>query len=291
MRLQKTALALCFLACAAPLSAQRLLDLQVRTSALPEALSEGAGAVFWNPAAIVSFAGRAEALIVDLRGSRANGLDGTALAGAYRLDERTTFAAGYQHVGLDPIAQTSTSPLADPTAPEIDIGEHVFGAALARTLGPALSVGGIVRYARTAEIAGDEGVVEFGAGVYAQPDLPWEPAFAASARAEENGTMWNAAVAVTPPLSMADWRVALSLGTAGSPQVHGVSNRFAALLAWQDRLTLTGGLAGEPGADGRTWQPLASATLRLSRFAVGVLREQLPNDFGAMHALRFSVVF
>jgi hypothetical protein len=285
------ALALCIFASARPACAQRLLDLQVRTSALPDALAPGAAAVFWNPAAVAGLSGRGEALVVDVRGSRANGLGGTALAGAYRLDERTTFAAGYQHVGLDPIARTSTSPLADAEDPDIDIGEHVFGAALARRLSPDIVIGGIVRYARTSDVAGADGVAEFGAGVELRPRLPLAPTFAALARAEDDGTTWNGAVALATPLPAADWRVGASVGVGGSPQVHGLSHRLAALVAWQDRLTITGGLAGEPGADGRTWQPLASATLRLSRFALGVLREQLPNDFGAMHALRFSIAF
>lgn len=277
---------------AIPASGQRLLDLQVRTSAGADALAAGAAGVFWNPGAITGFEGRAEALVVDVRGSAATGLDGLALATAYRLDERTTFAAGYQHVGLEEIGRTSTSPLRDPGTEDIDIGEHVFGAALARALGEALTFGAVVRYARTAEITGGDGVIEFGAGVlYRRTDLPLQPRIGAAVRAEDDGTNWTAGVDIAPPITIGEWRLLASYGAGGSPQVDGITHRIAAVVDWRDRVLVSAGLAGEPDGPGRSWQPLASASLRVSRFAIGVLREELPNDFGAIHSLRFSIVF
>ena len=51
------------------------------------------------------------------------------------------------------------------------------------------------------------------------------------------------------------------------------------------------GMSGEPDAGGRTWRPVAAASVRLSRYVLGVMREEMANDFGAVHALRFSVAF
>jgi hypothetical protein len=279
----------CLTTTATHASAQRLLDLQVRTSAGADALATGAAAVFWNPAATASVAGRGEALVVDVRGATATGLEGFALAAAGRPQARTVVAAGYQHVGVDGIERTSTSPLQDPEETEIDVGEHVFAAALARTLSVPLAVGAVVRYVRTADIAGGDGVVEFGAGVTYRPALPLAPVLGAAARVEEDGTNWTAGIELAPPIAAADWRVRASWGVGGSPQVEGVTHRFAALVDWRALVSVSAGVAAEPDGPGRSWQPLAAATLHVNRFAIGVLREELPNDFGAIHSLRFSV--
>lgn len=291
MRSPKFAFLLLTFIIAAPASAQRLLDLQVRGSAVADALAPGAIAVFWNPAATAGFAGRAEALVVDVRGAAATGVDGLALAGAFRLDSLTSVAFGYLHVGIDGIGRTSTSPLEDPGAGDIAIGEDVFGAALARGIGEAITLGAILRYAHTAEITGGEGLFEWGLGAVYRTTLPLAPVVAAAARAEDDGANWTAGVEVAPPLRLQDWQFRASWGVGGSPQVHGATHRVSALASWRDQLLVTAGAAGEPDGEARSWQPLASASLRLSRFSIGVLREELPNDFGAIHSLRFSVAF
>lgn len=270
-------------------SAQRLLDLQVRTSAGADALATGAAAVFWNPAAAAAVAGRGEALVVDVRGAAATGLEGFALAAAGRPEPRTVVAVGYQHVGVDGIERTSTSPLQDPGEAEIDVGEHVFAAALARTLSEPFALGALVRYVRTADVAGGDGVVEFGAGLTYRSTLPLAPVFGAAARVEEDGTNWTVGIELAPPLAAADWRVRVSWGVGGSPQVEGVTHRAAAIVDWRTLVSLSAGVAAEPDGAERSWQPLAAAMLRVNRFAIGVLREELPNDFGAIHSLRFSV--
>jgi hypothetical protein len=290
VRPSKLAPILCFLCVAQPVSAQRLFDLQVRATAAPDALTPGTTAVFWNPAATVLFGGRGEALIVDVRGASPTGLDGVALAGAYHLDPRTTIAAGYQHAGIDDIRQTTDDPISVPGG-TIDVSEDMFGVALARTVGPALTFGATIRYARAAELAGGDDVVEFGAGMLFAADIPLRPTLGAAARIEEDGTNWLVGVEVAPPIALDEWTVRASAGTGESPRVHGLTHRVAAIVDWRNRVSVSAGIAGEPDGPGRTWQPLASVGVRLGRYSIGVLREQLPNDFGAIHSLRFSVMF
>jgi hypothetical protein len=275
----------------APARAQRLLDLQVRTTATADALLSGAVAVFWNPAALAGMVARAEALVVDVRGPSATDVDGIALAGAYHIDNRTTVAAGFQHVGIESIPVTTTSPLRDPASEDIEIGEQVFGAAVARGFGDELAVGAVLRYARTADIAEEDGLVEAGGGAVYRPALPLRPALGLAGRVEEDGLVWTAGVDVVPPIRARDVTLAASYGVGGSHRFHGVSHRVAAAGAWRDRISVALGAAAEPDDGAHSWQPVLSAGLRLSRYSIGVLREELPNDFGAIHTLRLSVSF
>lgn len=279
-------------AAASPAAAQRLLDLPVRAWAGADAVATGAAAAFWNPAGAALMDGRGEAALFDVLPPDATGLGGFAAAGAFRLDERMAVAVGYHHVGVDGILQTTDSPIADDATP-LDLGEDAIALAASRTLSRSLHAGVAVRYVRAAEIATDRSLVEFGAGVHLAPaTLPGRPAFGAAARAEADGVSWNAGVRATP-LVAADsaWTLGGSWGVDGGPLRIGVSHRIAAEATWRDRVALSLGLANEPGADGRTWRPLGAATLRFARYTLGVLRESMPNDFGAVHALRFTVGF
>src|SRR5690606_29318978 len=88
-----------------PASAQRLLDWPVRTTAGTAAFTAGAAAAFWNPAAAGRMDGRAEAMVVDIRGPEATTINGVALAGAVHLDGRTAVFAGYRHLSMDEIVR------------------------------------------------------------------------------------------------------------------------------------------------------------------------------------------
>lgn len=280
------------LAITAPAGAQRLIDLPVRAWAGADAVTGGAAAAFWNPAAAALVEGRAEATVFDLLAPDPTGLGAFAAAGAFRLDDRTAVAVGYHHVGVDGILQTTDSPIAEDATP-LDVGEDAFALAASRSISPVLHTGIVVRYIRAAELAEDRSVVEFGAGMLARlPDLPGAPALGAAARAEADGVAWNLGGRATP-FVVADSALAIggSWGADGGPLRIGVSHRFAAEATWRDRVTVALGAASEPDADGRTWRPLGSASLRISRYSLAVLRENMANDFGAVHALRFSVAF
>ncbi|MCI0435324.1 MAG: hypothetical protein L0271_17035 [Gemmatimonadetes bacterium] len=272
--------------------AQRVLDLPPRTTAGPDAILRGPIAVFWNPAGIGIDTGRGEAAIVDLRGPSITGLGAFGLAATWNLDERTALAAGYQHIGIDGIEETTTSPLPPSGgASLIDISENIFAIAASRRAGARATIGAGVQYVRGAGITGGENVVGIGAGAEVRPELPLEPQLGAAVNVDDEGTTWTGAVEISPIRPRGDWSLHAAWGAGGSPRFHGVSHRAAARADWSDRIAVAAGVSGEPGADGRTWDPLASISLRITRYTVSVMREELPNGFGAVHALRLSVRF
>ena len=273
--------------------AQRVLDLPLRTTAGADALASGPLAVFWNPAAIRVASARGEVTVVDVRGPQETGLAAFAVAGTWDLDPRTTLAVGFQHVGIDDIEETTTSPLpASGGSSLIEVAENVFAVAATHRAGEAVAIGAGVQYVRTAAALGGEDAVEIGAGAIVRPALPLSPRVGAAARIDDEGATWNAGIELAPAAARAGgWVFRGAWGAGGSPRFHGIAHRVSAAADWTDRVSVSAGIAGEPGAAGRTWEPVASASLRLTRYTVSVLREDLPNGFGAVHAFRLSVAF
>lgn len=273
-------------------AAQRVLDLPMRTGAGADALQVGPVAVFWNPGALGVPAGRGEVLLLDARGPTPTGLDGVGLAGVMRLDPRTAIGVGYQNVGIDDMEQTTTSPLPDDGAVPLELSENALSFAAVRLIGTSLAVGTGVRYTRGADVVGGDDVVALGAGFRYLPARGPDPVLAAGLRLDEEGAEWFAGASLSRPLGdTGDWRTGAEYGVAGSPGTVGTSHRLTANVTWRDRLRAGLGVAGEPGAYGRTWDPVGAASLRISRYVVGILREELPNDLGAVHQFRFSVTF
>jgi hypothetical protein len=276
------------LACAAgPVSGQRLLEeWQVRSTAGAEALVRGAAAVFWNPAQI-GVAGRLEATLLDLRAPGITGIDGLALAGAYRLDDRTFVAAGYEHVGVSGIEQTTDSPAGTP----LDLGENRFVAAAAHTLGTATHVGAMVRYTRLPEISAQRSVIALGAGVRSRPFAAVPLDVAAMAATEGSEAYWMAGVEFASSTPWENWSARAEYGAAGGQLAPGVTHRAAGTAEWDGRADITVGAVLEPDGGSRSLQPVLGAALRLNRYRLGAVREQLPNEFGSAYSFHFSVTF
>lgn len=274
-----------------PAAGQRLLDLPVRTWAGADAVATGAVAAFWNPAGAGILTRRGEVLVVDVLAPEPTGLGGFALAGAWQIDSATTFALGYHHVGVDGILRTGDSPLAGEATP-LDLGEDGLALAAARRVNGVFHAGIVLRYLRASEIVADRGIVEFGAGVLARPRLSFAPVLGGAVRSEEGGLAWSAGVDVTPFSSAgSEWRAGASWGAEDSPLHMGPAHRLALAGAWRDYLSVSAGMANEADAEARTWRPVLAATLRLSRYALSVMREDMANDFGALHAFRFTIAF
>ena len=284
------ALLLCALpACA---HAQRLLDLNPRPSADAEALAPGAIAVFWNPAGIARVEGRAEASFVDVRGPESTGLGGLAIAAALRLDARMVVALGFEHAGIDGIERTGTSPLPEDRRGAIDLGEDAFVAAAAHTFGEALSVGVSVDYFRAADVTQVDDGVEFGGGALFHPELPLSPVLALAARVERDATVWRTGFEVAPvQMAGSGWSMTAGYGADGGGRATSIGHRVVTGARYRDRVRVAVGAVGGGQDDDFGWVPVASAELRIARYVVGVLRETLPNDFGAVHAFRFTVRF
>jgi hypothetical protein len=174
---------------------------------------------------------------------------------------------------------------------DLEIGEDVFGLSIARALSGAFTVGATARYGRTAEVMAGDDVLELGAGAHLTIASRFEPGFGVSVRAEEEGAQWTAGADAQLPIAAEAWNVRLGYGAGAAPQYDGVSHRLAATGVWRDRFTISLGAALEPDGGDRTVLPVASGSLRLNRYALGVVREELPNDFGAIHTFRFQVTF
>lgn len=277
-----------------PAGAQRVLDLPVRTGVGADALATGPVAVFWNAGSIGIPAGRGEAVVLDTRGPTPTGLDGLGVAGVYRLDARTAIAGGFQHAGIDDIEYTTTSPLPEDGAAPFDVSENTFTLGAFRQLNGRLSAGAVVRYTRGAEIISGDGVFAVGAGLRHVLGLPagFRSALAAGAFVDGSGTDWFAGAALERPLGPSgEWMMGAQWGTRGTPRFEGLEHRLAVSGEWRERVGMGLGIAIEPGPEGRTIEPAGSVSLTISRYVIGVVRENLPNDLGAIHEFRFSVMF
>lgn len=275
-------------------AAQRVLDVPLRTGVGADALARGPVAVFWNPGSLGLPSGRGEALVVDARGPTATGLDGVALAGVYRLNDRTAVSGGFLHTGIDDIERTTTSPLPEDGATPIDLSEITFGIAAQRQLAASAAVGAVVRYTRAAEVVGGNDILAFGAGfrLAAPARSGFRPSVGAAAVLDRDGTDWFAGASVEQAIGpSARWVADAEYGVRGSPRFDGLEHRLAVSGTFRERVRVGAGIAVEPGADGRTIEPAGSVSLVISRYVVGLVREQLPNGLGAVHQFRFSVSF
>lgn len=286
-----------------PASAQRLLDdWLVRTGVGPMALQAGPTAVFWNPALVAQQATRGSAVLLQLLAPEGTGVDVVAVSGGWRLDERTTVAAGFEHFGIEGVEFTETSPEA---FWELDLGQDLFAAAVSRRMSERLWVGANAHYLRSsahldAGCAGGafsdvkcEPRDRLSVGLGARWALPLPiPAVAAGyAHNEEQRTLWGAGVEVAPKLPLQDWAGALRLGAGGGRAASGITARGAVAATWRNAVEVAAGVVAEPDARQRQWEPELSATFRVYRYELGVVREWLPNSFGTVHTFRFGVTF
>jgi hypothetical protein len=279
-------------AAAEPATGQRLLDeWRIRTTAGPEALARGAAAVFWNPAQLQAVR-RGEVMVADLRAPGITGVDGLAAAAAVTLDERTTLGIGYEHMGVNGIEQTTSSP--DGGVP-IDLAENRIALVAAHTVNPRMRFGALVQYTRlpdvTAGLTGERSVIALGAGVSYRPAdrLPLE--LAGMAATEGDAVYWMGGVDLASPEVRPGWRLHGQYGAAGSQLAPGVTHRVAVVGEWREHVELALGVASEPDGAGRALQPVLGAQLRLHRYRLGMVREELGNDFGGAWSFRFSVEF
>jgi hypothetical protein len=294
LAIRTAVLACTLLAGASTAYAQRVLDLPVRTGVGADALASGPVGIFWNPGSIGLPAGRGEALVLDARGPAPTGLDGLGVAGVYRLNNRTALGFGFQYAGIDEIQRTTTSPLPADGAVPLDVSEIAFSLAALRQAGVGSSIGLVLRYTRVSEAAGGDDVVSIGAGfrhsIAAVEAI--EPVLGAAVTVDGDGAEWVAGASLERPIGTAGaWAAGAEYGVRGSPRFSGIGHRIALTGLVAARLRVGLGVAVEPGADGSTVEPAGSASLSIGRYIVGIVREELPNDFGAVHQFRFSVAF
>jgi hypothetical protein len=69
----------------------------------------------------------------------------------------------------------------------------------------------------------------------------------------------------------------------------GLVHWLATELEWSERVMVSAGLTREPDIDTAHWAPILAASLRLNRYTLGIVRENLVNDFGATYSFRLQV--
>lgn len=268
--------------------AQRILDWPLRTTAGPEAVTRGVEAAFWNPAGISSRHGRGEVLIADQRAPAEIGIGGFAAAATWRLDARTNVAAGYQHVSIDDIGETTSSPLPDNGAGTFSIAEDQIAIGVSHILGRAVSAGAGVRFDRSNETGFDESTTSLTAGFLVMPALPLRPTLGMSFQTQPNGVRYAGALEIATQVQPAV-ELRAGYGLRGGENMIAVEHKVGATLDWKKLVSLTGGVATASAGSDRTYEPVLGASLRVSRYELGVIREALSNDFGAAYSFRFRL--
>ncbi|HSL69295.1 MAG TPA: hypothetical protein VK864_03595 [Longimicrobiales bacterium] len=267
-------------------SAQRLLELPVRTEATADAVITGLPAIFWNPAALTVKPYRGAGMVLNVRTPSELGLSGIVGAAAIQT-ERLTVGVAWEHVSVDDITQTDDSPV-DPIG-NLSIGEDRFTLAAAHEFRPAFSVGATARYARD-DIEGTDATLALGAGVLFALSGPLEARLGAMVLNERDEAGWNAGAEIRlPPWFGEPYRLNLSYGAGEDAHAFGIAHRVAGRLDWEQRAAVSFGMTREPGSDDAEWQPLLAASLRLNRYTVGVARESLSAGFGATYAFRLQI--
>jgi hypothetical protein len=273
---------------AGPARAQRLLDWPLRTSAGPESVVRGVEAAYWNPAGISTGVTRGQVIIADQRAPSAIGLGGFAAAAAWRLDARTTVGAGYQHVSVDDIGGTSTSPLPDVGAPSFSVGEDQIAVGVSHILGTSVVAGAAVRHDRSNESGLNESTTSLGAGFIVSPALPLRPVLGVSMLTQNGGVRYTGGLEVSSSLTN-DLDVRAGYGLRGGENTVATEHRIGITVDWRRLVALTAGFATADAGSDRSYEPVIGASLRVNRYELGVLREGLANDFGAAYSFRFRV--
>lgn len=275
--------------------AQRLLDWTIHTTAAPEALASGAAAGFWNPAGIELDSGRVEGLLLDMQGPSSTGLNGIAFAASGRLQERSSVGVAYQHLEVGGIPVTETSPNTDPLASEISVSEDRITLAGAQPVSRTTSAGAMVQYQRANNGSTTSDEVTFGAGFrFAAATQRFRPALAGAAFVASGQTRWIGGAEVSPlgarsgPLGLT---VSYGITSSGKGRQTKPTHRGTVTARYKQWAGVTAAVLAEPGTDGTTFQPVVSADLKLGRYVLGVLREGLPNSFGAMYSYRLNIRF
>lgn len=290
MRLSIGSVALLLAQAAPPVAAQTVLDWPLLLEARPVPLVTGAGAVLGNPGALPFLDLRAQGMVSDLETPEEMGLRAVTLAAAVRVHGDWTVGAAYRHIGLGDMLRTDGPPIRDAALP-MEVGEDVFALALGTRFGP-LAAGVGARLDTPAEDLGGDDAWAGTLGATFAPTVPLVGLrLAANLELDADDARAAAAAELVAPRLMAK-RLDLALAY-GLQQTGPLGAAHALVLSgiWQETFELQTGATAQPGAGDRDWVPLLAALLHLDRYELGIVREQLPNDFGAALHFRLSIAF
>lgn len=285
---------------AAPATGQAVLDWPLVLEARPAPLIGGAGAVLGNPAGLAALSLRAEGMVSDLETPEEMGLRGLTLAAAVRIVDGWNIGVAYRHLGVGDMLRTDGPPLGQATTP-LEIGEDVFALGVGARLG-GITAGLAARLDTPADELGGEESWAGTVGVGYAHALPYRMTVRLGGAAElarKQLAIAGGAEVGSPALAEGRLELALAYGgehIAASARDFwrfdaaplGVSHSLVASGTWARMFELQAGVSVQPGADERAWVPLLAGLLHLGRYRLGVVREHLPNGFGAAMHYRLS---
>ena len=282
------------IACApAGAGAQAVLDWPLALEARPAVLVTGSGAALGNPAGLAEMAGRAEGLVSDLETPDEMSLHALSLAGAVRLFGGWIIGVGYRHIGVDEMLRTDGPPIGnDPLpTPTLEVSEDVYslGVAVSRR---GLSAGIAGRLDTPADELGGERAWAGTGGVSFVPPIELVPIrVAAFMEVDEDDPAFAGALEVGAPLLLEDrLRIALAYGARHDGPL-GFEHAIVGTGVWRGIAELQMGAVAQPGVADAAWVPLFAGLVHLGRYRLGIVREHLPNGFGAAMHYRLSVLF
>ena len=286
------------LACAALLApgvaqGQSVLDWPLLLEARPGALVAGAGAVLANPANAGDLTSRAEALVSDLETPEAMGLRALTIAAALNVVSGLSVGLGYRHIEVGDMLVTDGPPIAPAPSqlPTLEVAEDVYTLAVSYRAG-AVALGLAGRLDTPSEALRDEDTLT---GIVGATWIPVVPVVAlrlgAALELHRFGPDVSAAAEIsTPPLVDQQLRLGVGYGTRIADEL-GAEHVAVGHATWRGIAELQAGASAQPGSGGTEWVPLIAGLVRIGRYRLGIVREHLPNGFGAAMHYRLSVAF
>jgi hypothetical protein len=272
------------------LSAQLVFDWPVRADPLPEALLTGASAALWNPGGLAGSSGAGNDIwVIHVDGPDASGIRGLAVATSLDLPYLGgRGGVAYQHLGIRDITRTSTSPEPDPG--QISVAENVAVISLAGDLSTYGGIGAGFRYERAT--AGNEArdAASGQVGITVRPPLPLDPGVGVVLLGLGSDPALMGGVEIPlprTPIESFQLRTAYGIRVDLSPGQ--AEHRLSLTGIWRSNYRAALGVTRQP--DGNGWTGLWSLGADFGRYSFAVLREGMPNDFGAVHFYRVAVRF
>lgn len=247
----------------------------------------GGAAAAWNPAGLApSVGGHKEVWLVHLDGPTTTGIGGLIAAAALELPGLGPAGFAYRHVGVSDIPRTTTSPRSQPGS--VSVGEDAATLSLARGFASMASAGVALRYARSAGTPEDASEASVDVGAHVSGDHALQPRVGVLVRGlgGRHTHVMAALAAATPPRALGSLRIDAAYGLDMQADREATEHRLSVEGTWDGRIRLGLGL-NRGGADG--WTALWMADVVLGRYSLGVLRENLVNDFGAANHYRLAI--
>lgn len=267
------------------LLAQVLFDWPVRSSTTPQALVVGAPSLLWNPAGAATAAHDARQIwIVHVDGPEASGIQGLAGSAAFDIPGLGRVGAAYQHLGVPDIPRTTGSP--EPELGSLTVAEDLVVLSAAPSLGERGGLGVSLRLMRGTVGSDRRDRVSVDVGARTRFGGQLAPGLGAVLRSvgTRSDLVFGADARVPLPWPRLNMRA--GYGVQAPLDTFDASNRISLRARWNDRLVLGAAALSHPKD---SWTALYELRVDIGRYSLGVVREGLPNGFGASHYFQITI--